>query len=311
MEARYKNKGGIYPFEPLRLWREEDSIDIYLILALLVAMTEAKRNPPFRAEHLGSLLRPKELQQKHALFEKKEIGQAEVTEVENESVDKIVKVQLDAGFRAVSDGEYRYVILLQKIFCICPGTDNHGYSRAVFWGTFFEELEGMTEIRNPSMDIFRPYVPDIAGFLEKGHRPGQSCVCTGKIRHTGKSTLINQFEYLKTLIPEERWGDIKLTMIAPPWYHLRYKEGNAFPTDVYPTDEAYFADIAVAVQTELDILYEAGLRNVQFDDPNFACKAVSVLNMGHADLDVRFLLREDAQRMGGRQIELENTRRVA
>ena len=70
-------------------------------------MTEARRNPPFRAEHLGSLLRPKELLQKRAAFEKNELSQQELTEVENESVQKIVKVQTDAGFRAVSDGEYR------------------------------------------------------------------------------------------------------------------------------------------------------------------------------------------------------------
>jgi methionine synthase II (cobalamin-independent) len=144
--------------------------------------------------------------------------------------------------------------------------------RAVFWGTFFEELEGMTEIRNPPMELFRPYVPDIAGFLEKGHKPGQSCLCTGKIRHKGTSTLVGQFEYLKTLVPEERWGEIKLTMVAPPWYHLRYKDGQAFPRDVYVSDEEYFADISQAFRAELDILYAAGLRNVQFDDPNFACE---------------------------------------
>ena len=138
----------------------------------------------------------------------------------------------------------------------------------------------MTEIRNPSMDMFRPYVPDIAGFIEKGHKPGQSCVCTGKIRHTGKSTLIGQYEFLKTLIPEERWGDIKITMIAPPWYHLRYKEGQAYPLDVYPTDEEYFADISKAVGTELDILYAAGVRNIQFDDPNFACKLQPLVEYG-------------------------------
>lgn len=130
----------------------------------------------------------------------------------------------------------------------------------------------MTEIRNPPMDIFRPYVPDIAGFIEKGDKPGQSCLCTGKIKHTGKSTLIGQFEYLKTLVPEDRWGDIKLTMIAPSWYHLRYKDGIAFPKEIYATDEEYFSDISKAISAELDILYEAGLRNVQFDDPNFACK---------------------------------------
>jgi methionine synthase II (cobalamin-independent) len=70
-------------------------------------MAEARRNPPFRAEHLGSLLRPKELLQKRAAFEKNELSQQELAEIENESVQKIVKVQTDAGFRAVSDGEYR------------------------------------------------------------------------------------------------------------------------------------------------------------------------------------------------------------
>lgn len=132
----------------------------------------------------------------------------------------------------------------------------------------------MSEIRNPPMEIFRPYVPDIAGFLEKGDRPGQSCLCTGKIRHTGKSTLIDQFNFVKSLLPQDRWGDIKLTMISPPWYHLRYKDGKAYPKEVYSNDEEYFQDIAKAYQAELDILYEAGVRNVQFDDPNFACKCI-------------------------------------
>ncbi|TGO12222.1 hypothetical protein BTUL_0092g00220 [Botrytis tulipae] len=212
-------------------------------------MATIHHNPPFRAEHLGSLLRPTELLTKRGAFEKNNLSQEELTQIENDSIKQVVELQKECGFRAVSDGEYR---------------------RAVFWGTFFEELDGMTEIRNPSMDIFRPYVPDIAGFIEKGHKPGQSCLCTGKIKHTGKSTLIGQFEYLKTLVPEERWGDIKLTMIAPPWYHLRYKDGKAFPKEVYANDEEYFSDISKAVSAELDILYEAGLRNVQFDDPNFA-----------------------------------------
>ncbi|KAF8854728.1 UROD/MetE-like protein [Acephala macrosclerotiorum] len=212
-------------------------------------MSKPHHNPPFRAEHLGSLLRPKELLTARAAFEKNDLSQEAVTKAEDEAINNVVKVQTDAGFRAVSDGEYR---------------------RAVFWGTFFEELEGMTEIRNPSMDIFRPYVPDIAGFIEKGHKPGQSCLCTGKIKHKGKSTLIDQFEYLKTLTPKERWGDIKITMIAPPWYHLRYKDGLAFPKDVYASDAEYFVDIAQAVGVELDILYAAGARNIQFDDPNFA-----------------------------------------
>lgn len=65
------------------------------------------RNPPFRAEHLGSLLRPKEFLAQRAAFEKKEIGQEEMTKAEDEAITKVVKVQTDIGLRAVSDGEYR------------------------------------------------------------------------------------------------------------------------------------------------------------------------------------------------------------
>lgn len=145
----------------------------------------------------------------------------------------------------------------------------------MFWGTFWPALEGMEEVQNPPLDTFRTYVPDIAAFLESGHQPGESVYCTGIIKHTGESTYVSQVEYLKTLLPKERWGDIKLTLAAPNWYHLRYVDGKAYPKDVYANDKEYFADVAKAYQVELDILYKAGLRNVQFDDPNLACKRFS------------------------------------
>lgn len=56
-----------------------------------------------------------------------------------------------------------------------------------------------------------------------------------------------------------------MTLAAPNWYHLRYKEGKAYPKDVYASDEEYFQDIATAYRKELEILYAAGLRNVQVD----------------------------------------------
>lgn len=140
----------------------------------------------------------------------------------------------------------------------------------MFWGTFWPTLDGMKEVQNPPLDTFRTYVPDIAAFLESGHQPGESVYCVGKIKHTEESTYVSQVEYLKTLLPKERWGDIKLTLAAPNWYHLRYVDGKAYPKDVYANDKEYFADVAKAYQVELDILYKAGLRNVQFDDPNLA-----------------------------------------
>lgn len=141
----------------------------------------------------------------------------------------------------------------------------------MFWGNFFPGLEGMKEIQNPDPDIFRIYLPDIDAFLEEGHKPGETVICVGKIKHVG-STYVDQFNYLKSIVPKEVVPHLKLTLAAPYWYHLRYKEGRAYPKEVYGSDKEYFADIAKAYQDELKILYDAGVRNVQFDDPNLACK---------------------------------------
>lgn len=141
----------------------------------------------------------------------------------------------------------------------------------VFWGTFFPGLDGFEEVNDVDVDDFRPYAPDIAAFLEAGHKPGESVICTGKIKHVG-STYVDQFKYLASQVPANEVGNLKITLAAPNWYHLRYREGKAYPKSVYTNDEDYFGDIAKAYQAELQILYDAGCRNVQFDDPNLACK---------------------------------------
>ncbi len=105
------------------------------------------QRPPFRAEHLGSLLRPKALSDKRVQLDGEKavvIGaDKELRKLEDDSIDDIVKLQLELGFHAVTDGEYR---------------------RHQFWGTFFPALEGMDEIADPPLDIFRLYVPDLAAF---------------------------------------------------------------------------------------------------------------------------------------------------
>ena len=142
----------------------------------------------------------------------------------------------------------------------------------VFWGSFFPGLQGFELIHHPPLSMFRTYMPDIAAFTERDKGPVDSVICTGKIKHVG-STYIEQWEYLKSVVPKERIGDCKLTLAAPNWYHLRYREGNAYSKDVYANDQEYFADIAKAYQAELQELYDHGLRNVQYDDPNLACKS--------------------------------------
>ena len=65
------------------------------------------RNPPFRAEHLGSLLRPDDLLQTRADLDNGKAGQEQLTSIEDTSVKDIVDIQIKLGFHPISDGEYR------------------------------------------------------------------------------------------------------------------------------------------------------------------------------------------------------------
>ena len=117
--------------------------------------------------------------------------------------------------------------------------------------------------------MFRSYMPDIAAFMEQGHGPVDS------VMHWQDQTCWKHIHRTMELLEESPAGDkvggAKLTLAAPEWYHMRYREGKAYPASIYASDEEYFADIAAAYQIELQTLYDHGLRNVQIDDPNFAC----------------------------------------
>lgn len=65
------------------------------------------QRPPFRAEHLGSLLRPQQLLDTKLAYEAGKTSEAELTAIEDKEVNDIVKTQQKLGYAALSDGEYR------------------------------------------------------------------------------------------------------------------------------------------------------------------------------------------------------------
>jgi len=105
-------------------------------------MPELKSNPPFKAEHIGSLLRPEQLIRQRYLIADKQASPSSLESIEQSSIRDIVELQRECGFRAVTNGEH---------------------SRHQFWGTFFETLVGMEEVnlREGGYDtsIFRMYAP--------------------------------------------------------------------------------------------------------------------------------------------------------
>ncbi|RDW57497.1 hypothetical protein BP6252_13757 [Coleophoma cylindrospora] len=207
-----------------------------------------KRSPPFRAEHLGSLLRTQELLDARD-GKSTDRDEAQVKAVEDKSIQDIVDIQLAAGFHGVTDGEYR---------------------RNLFWGTFFDGLEGFEEVPF-DREILRTYMPNVSALLQAGWVPGGSLLCTGKIKHS-KSTHLDEFNFLKNHLASKNLptNEIKLTIPSPASYHQRYKDGKAYAEGVYDSDQAYFADLAKVYQEELKLLYDAGLRNVQIDDPTLS-----------------------------------------
>ncbi|KAM0205803.1 hypothetical protein ACHAPA_009186 [Fusarium lateritium] len=210
---------------------------------------------PFRAEHMGSLLRPQALLDVREQIREKGLSpeNAGLDTVENGAVEEVVKMQQDLGFKAVTSGEF---------------------TRTRFWGLMWDEFDGTTQLSNAEAALFRLYHPDVVSLIEKDRQvmPGDSVIAGNKLSHNPEKSVSNlhELKLVQKYVPKENWDSIKLTMITPAWFHMRYKQGKAYTPEAYKNDEKYFQDVAKVYQDELDMLYKAGLRNVQFDDPGMA-----------------------------------------
>ncbi|KAF3935506.1 hypothetical protein ABW19_dt0200673 [Dactylella cylindrospora] len=205
-----------------------------------------RTTPPFRAEHVGSLLRPKYLIEARQKFENDEMTAEELSVIEDRAIDEIIKMQQEVGLKTFSDGEFR---------------------RHIFFDGFFEHLNGIDELENPPLSIIKLYLPDIRVMLAAGLQPVAARLCTGKISHSGYSEYLRQYNYLKEKLGEG--ANIKMTLASPEWIHLRHGD-HAFSTDAYPTAAEFFKDLAAAYRREIEILYEAGCRNIQIDSAMFS-----------------------------------------
>ncbi|EXJ67835.1 uncharacterized protein A1O5_09181 [Cladophialophora psammophila CBS 110553] len=211
---------------------------------------EMHQSLPFRAEDIGSLLRPAELLQLRESVAAGERAQQDLTDAENRYIKDIVRLQQDLRFQAITDGEYR---------------------RQVYWGDFFTNLDGLQDVtvNEQSIHILRDYVPDFKLFTDAGAKGAKTTLCSGKIKHV-RSTFVESFEYLKGLVRPEQVKNINMAMGSPHWFHFRYRPGCAYPSDVYSCDTEYYHDVAAAYQAELEAVYAVGMRNLQIDDPTFA-----------------------------------------
>ena len=193
--------------------------------------------PPFRADHVGSFLRPKFLlDAREQFFVKKQINAEQLRAVEDKAIAEIVKFQQDVGLKSITDGEFR---------------------RTYFHIDFLDQLGGVkTDI---PVTIKKPDGTEVLA-------PPTMRV-TDKVRHV-KDIQRADFEFLKRQVALGMTP--KVTIPSPTMLHFR--GGRAGISKVaYPELEPdFYDDVAKAYGEELRSLYNAGCRYVQMDDTNMA-----------------------------------------
>ncbi|MBU0278773.1 MULTISPECIES: 5-methyltetrahydropteroyltriglutamate--homocysteine S-methyltransferase [unclassified Gemella] len=205
-------------------------------------MTEIKKcncncsghNAPFRADHVGSYLRPKELVEAREKFSQNLITREELTQVENKAIKELIAKQKEVGLKGITDGEFR---------------------RAYWHLDFFWGLNGVEHTQAKIGYQFHDETtkPDSAGL-------------TGKI--SGENhPFINHFKFVRDEVGKD--ATPRQTIPAPAQFFrelIRDAENTANTFNVYPDKEELFRDIIKAYKTVIFDLYEAGCRNLQFDD---------------------------------------------
>ncbi len=195
-----------------------------------------RKTPPFRADHVGSFLRPKELLEAREKHEKGVISRDELRQVEDRAIRDVVGYQEDLGLQCVTDGEFR---------------------RTYFHIDFLEQLEGV-EMRGGIASSFHT-----ASGGEVSMAPPVLHV-TAKLRHA-KSIQLADFNYLKSLARRMP----KVTIPSPTMLHFRGGRG-AISSEAYPDMEGFYDDVARCYREEIKSLADAGCTYLQLDDTNLA-----------------------------------------
>ena len=192
--------------------------------------------PPFRADQVGSLLRPAALAGTRAAFKRGEVGAEAMREAENRAIRDAVQRQHDIGLQAVTDGEFR---------------------RDWWHLDFLGQLDGVTLAENAGQKF------QIAG---QGEQPPIASV-TGRVG-CSFPVMADHFSYLAT-VAAKFGAEPKMTIPSPSMLHLRGGRA-AISRVVYPDLDEFWADVAAAYHQAIAYLATAGCRYLQLDDITFA-----------------------------------------
>lgn len=192
--------------------------------------------PPYRADHVGSLLRPDSVKQaRKKFYDDKSISAEELKAVEDAAIVDLIRMQEDAGLKAVTDGE----------------------QRRFFWHfDYMGMLDGLDVIEREGGGVA------FHGANTKAHVP----VINGKLGFPDDHPMLEHYKF----VAANTKVTPKISIPGPSAIHFRTAESDIH-VDAYKDDsEEYFSDITAAYKKAVEKFYEAGCRYLQMDDIFFA-----------------------------------------
>ena len=196
-----------------------------------------RSTPPFRADHVGSLLRPKELLTARHEHAEGTLSTDALRAIEDRHIRDVVALQERAGLESITDGEFR---------------------RAIFHVDFLKRIHGVSvstsqykvKFRGEGKDI--DFAPPVLGVVDRLKRPAGGVA-------------VEDFRFLKSVTSRTA----KLCIPSPSMLHFRGGRGSVNQS-AYPEIDEFFADLARIYREEVADLAEAGCTYLQLDDTNLA-----------------------------------------
>src|ERR1700759_259436 len=198
--------------------------------------TMQRTRPPFRADEVGSLLRPPRIKEARAKLEKGEITPEELRKAEDIEIEKVVHRQASTGVKLATDGEFR---------------------RSWWHFDFLAKLTGC-EMFHPEQGI------QFAG-VQTRH---EAVRVVGQLDFPDDHPMLEHFRFLKKKCDAAHVTP-KMTIPSPAVLHFRGGR-NSISKDVYPTLEPFFEDLGKTYRKAVKAFYDAGCRYLQFDDTVWA-----------------------------------------
>jgi 5-methyltetrahydropteroyltriglutamate--homocysteine methyltransferase len=199
----------------------------------------ARISPPFRADHVGSLLRPQNLRRARDDRAAGKIDADELRRIEDEAIRDVIKLQADSGIQSATDGELR---------------------RQAWHMDFIYQLGGVSQVKGQSLHV---HFRDESGEYDYA---APSMKVDGRIT-LERTIFAEAFEFLRDNIGGGQTP--KLTIPSPSMVHYRGGNSSLDPT-VYPDPDAFWTDLAAAYAEEAQAVYDLGCRYLQLDDTSLA-----------------------------------------